>query len=66
MQYAHHVAAITMASLTTLAPALASAQDDERAPLKLVVLDVAQKGGASATKSLARELQDLDLSLIHI
>jgi hypothetical protein len=60
MPHAHHIAAVvTTAALC--APAVAGAQgDEERAPLELVVLDVAKKGGSSATKAIRRELGALD------
>ncbi len=59
MPYARHIAAVvTAAALCT--PSLASAQDEERAALELVVLDVAKSGGSSATKALRRELRALD------
>ena len=58
----HALFALTtaLACVTIAAPTEARAQDEERSPLKLVVLNVAQKGGSPAVKAIARELEDND------
>ena len=59
MPHARQIAAVVTAAALS-APAVAGAQERERAPLELVVLNVAKSGGAAASKAFRRELRELD------